>query len=193
MESRNRTIYRLVSIGIVAILCIYFGQQYSKLRSVDHHLPLVGISLAPELDWLSKRVVEYELSRRIENGDFRGADVLADTLIIGLRRDDLRSAAIRRAEWLVEDLVDVNSMMTIGHPPLFAAIVSNEPLVVEQLIRLGADPAVEAVVGSPDDKSIDAISYAKMVKEHFPDRDMTATFEALSIESATQKNNSVSK
>ena len=166
-------------------MCVYFGQQYSKLRSVEHHLPLVAISIAPNPDWLSTRVIEYELSRRIENGDFRGADVLSDTLIMGLSRDDLRPATIRRAEWLVENLVDVNSYMTGGRPPLFSAISGNDPLLFEQLIRLGADPTVEAVIGSPDDEGVDAVEYAKIVRALFPDRDMTAIFELLSIESPT--------
>jgi hypothetical protein len=185
MKPRNHRIYWLVSIGIVTILCVYFGQQYSKLRSVEHHLPLVAISIAPGQDWLSTRVVEYELSRRIENGDFRGADVLSDTLIMGLSRDDMRPAAIRRAEWLVENLVDVNSEMTGGQPPLFAAIIGNDPRAVEQLIRLGADLTIKVLVGSPDDGGFDAVEYAKMARALFPDRDMTAIFELLSIDSGT--------
>jgi len=186
MKPRNHRIYWIVSIGFVAILCAYFGQQYSKLRSVDHHLPLVAISISPDLDWLSERVIEYELKRRITNGDFRGPDVLSDTLLMGLDRDDLRPSAFRRAEWLVENLVDVNSEMIGGHPPLFAAIIGNEPLMVEQLLRLGADPTVEAVVGSPDDEGMDAVEYAKMARAILPDRDMTEVFELLSIETATK-------
>ena len=145
----------------------------------------MAILIAPNLDWLSERLVEYELNRRITNGDFRGPDVLSDTLLMGLSRDDLRSAAFRRAEWLAEDLVDVNSEMTVGSPPLFTAIIANEPLLVEQLLRLGADPTVEAVVGFPDDEGVDAVEYAKMVRALLPDRDMTAIFQLLSIESAT--------
>lgn len=185
MKPRNHRIYWIVSIGIVAILCVYFGQQYSKLRSVEHHLPLVAISTSPNLDWFSEQVVECELKRRITNGDFRGPDVLSDTLLIGLDRDDLRPSAFRRAEWLVENLVDVNSEMTGGNPPLFTAIISNEPLMVEQLLRLGADPNIEAVVGSADDEGVNAVEYAKMARAILPDRDMTEIFELLSIESAT--------
>jgi len=185
MKPRNHRIYWIVSTGIVAILCVYFGQQYSKLRSVEHHLPLVAISISPNLDWLSEQVVKYELERRITNGDFRGPDVLSDTLLMGLGRDDLRPSAFRRAKWLVENLVDVNSEMTGGHPPLFTAIIGNEPLMVEQLLRLGADPTVEAMVGSPDDEGMDAVEYAKMARGILPDRDMTEIFELLSIDPAT--------
>lgn len=186
MKPRNHRIYWLASFGIAAALCIYFGHQYSRLRATEHHLPLVAILIASDQNWLITRVVEYELSRRIQNGDFNGADVLSDTLIVGQTRDDLRPIAIRRAEWLVENLVDVNSDMTMGQPPLFAAIFANDPFAVEELLRLGADPKMKVVVGSPDDARLDAVQCAKIAQALFPDRDMTAIFDLLGIDSLTE-------
>ncbi len=179
MKPSKYRVYWIASFGAVLVLCTYLGQGYYKLRSVDHYMPLVALSISPELDWLSVRAVEYELCRRIENGDFFGADVLRATLAMGLSHEELRDTAIHRAEWLVADLVDVNSEGITGMTPLHEAVVINDAVMAEQLIRLGADPRVKSSLNDSGTGGQDALDYAKITRAMFPDRDMTAIFEVL--------------
>ena len=179
-------VYWIASIGIVLVLCAYFGQTYYKLRALDHHFPLVVLSIDPEWGWLGTRVIDFELRRRIENGDFNGADVLSDTLSVGLARADLREAAVHRAEWLIADLVDVNSEGLTGMPPLHQAVFVGDVLAAEELIRLGADPRVKSGLDDLGGGGQDAVEYAKLGRAMFPDRDWTPIFQLLESAAASE-------
>ena len=172
-------VYWIASFGAVLVYCTYVGNAYYKLRTLDHHLPLVVLSITPELGWISKQMVEFEMRRRIKNGDFDGSLVLSDTLAIGLERDEFRDTAIRRAEWLTADLVDVNAESSWGLLALHYAVAANDVTMAEQLIELGADPRVKSGTYSGDESSVDAIEYAEMVGDMFPERDMTAMIRVL--------------
>ncbi|MDJ0909857.1 MAG: hypothetical protein QNI99_11730 [Woeseiaceae bacterium] len=177
-------VYWIAAFGAVLVFCTYVGQTYYKLRSINDPLPLVGMLIMAELDWFSERLVEFELRRKIRNGDFLGADVLSSTLTVGVERGEYRDAAIRRAEWLMADLVDVNSEGMGGLPALHQAVAVNDVVMAELLIQLGADPRVRVLTHSGDENGMDAIEYAEMVGDMFPERDMTAMIRVL--ESATE-------
>ena len=172
-------VYWIASIGAVLVLFTYYGQAYLKIRSVEHHLPLLALSMQPDWGWLGERVIDFELRRRIENGDFVGADVLSDTLAIGLAREELREAAAARVEWLLADLVDINSEGAFGTNPLHQAVMTNDLPAAEELIRLGADPSIRSSVDNSGAGGLDALGYAKLGRAVFPERDWTAMFELL--------------
>lgn len=181
-------VHWVASFGIFLVLCAYVGQAYYKLRSVEHHVPIVALWMKPEFGWFGERVIEYELRRRIENGDFIGADVLADTLSMGFARDDWKESAMQRADWLIADLVDVNAKGMTGMTPLHQAVTINNPAMAEQLIRLGADPGVKARVVGANNSELDALDYAELVRALSPDRDMSDIFQVLesAMESQTE-------
>ncbi len=53
----------------------YTGWVYAKVRAVDDHVPLIGISMNDEIGWFGQQVVTFELKRRISNNEFDGVQV----------------------------------------------------------------------------------------------------------------------
>ncbi|MEO1020010.1 MAG: hypothetical protein AAFY56_20320 [Pseudomonadota bacterium] len=165
----------MASLGVAAISLAQVSVTYFKLRSLDHHLPLLAASVLANESWISRRMIDFELRRRILNGDFNGPLVLADTVSM-VSSDEFRDQAKQRAAWLVDGLVDINSGT---HNPLRGAIVGNDVPAIEYLLQLGADPRLR--VGREGEDPMDALEFAKFAQSVFPDKDMSAVFAVLQI------------
>lgn len=179
MKIEKIRLLALASVGVVLILVAQVGTSYLKLRSLDHHLPLIVASVSPSKGWVSNRMIDFELQRRISNGEFDGAMVLADIASMA-SIDDLCGGAWQKAEWLIENLAQVNSAT---HSSLHIAIGGNDAPAVELLLGLGADPKLK--VGSEGEPQMDAFEYAQFAQSVFPERDMSAVISALNSSART--------
>ncbi|MEM9402681.1 MAG: hypothetical protein AAGA44_09365 [Pseudomonadota bacterium] len=173
MKTKTLRLLALASAGVALLLVIQVGASYVKLRSLDHHLPLVVASVSPREGWVSGRMIEFELRRRISNGEFDGAMVLLD-IASTASSDDLRDRAKQRAEWLIGGLVDAGATTASS---LHHAIGGNDAAAVKFLLRLGADPNLK--VGAEGESQMDAFEYAQFAQSAFPDREMLEVLEAL--------------
>ena len=80
---------------------------------------------------------------------------------------------------LIADLVDVNAQDTSGLTPLHHAVIANDPIVAEQLIRMGADPRVRSRPPWAEDDGMNAFGYAEYARDAFPEHDRTAVIRVL--------------
>ena len=171
--------YWCAAVFIILAVVGYVGSTYASLRSVDHHMPLVVLSLLPKSNVVNREIVDFELTRRISNGEFDGVMVLMDTLSVGALSGASHQAIRQRVEWLLDDLVGINQHSILGLTPLHIAVANNDLDAARFLIELGAEPSVKAVASLDGSDGSDAIEFAQYACNVFPDRDYSQLIRLL--------------
>lgn len=183
MPWTRNTRFLISLVAIIVLACPAW--EYRQVRSVEHHLPLVTLSLSLELNLLQRCFVNFEIRRRIDNGDFDGVMVLHDYQVAA---DAGADSALLRIDELLAGTVDINDYSRGGTTLLHQAVISNDAGAVRYWLDRGADPALKTRFSRDSDSptEFDAVDYLAFAEQHFPNEDWREVAGLLGIEPETR-------
>jgi len=170
---------RWVISGVLTLVVAgYLGWYYSKILTSDD-IVLVPLALTERFGSIARHIADFELNQRVESGEANGADVL--NAILGLAYSGAfdTDKVLEKADYLLNNGIDINSHSSFGVTPLHTAIMMNEPEVVSYLLERCADPGVPTSFGHDPTGQVNAIEFAFFMEKEKPHMDFSRIFELL--------------